>query len=278
MRETKPNKSFLLISIIILTLIPIHLSAQCFEKKDVFQSGEKLFYDGYYNLSFIWLNAGYVTFSIEDVIKNKQKMYKISAIGGSHKGYDFIFKIRDTIEVFVDTETFEPKEYKQIANEGSYTAEHYYTFYQTSRKVFMKIRRNKKPVEFKTIEWKDCSRDILSMAYIVRSIDFSKYKENDKIPINLVLDGEIHDLYIRYKGKEVIKNKDGKSYRCLKFTPLLVDGTVFNKGEDMTVWVTDDKSRIPIVVEAKILVGSVKAIFTGAEGLKYPIEAEVNSD
>ena len=43
----------------------------------------------------------------------------------------------------------------------------------------------------------------------------------------------------------------------------------------MTVWVTDDNSRIPIIVEAKILIGSVKAIFTGAEGLKYPITAEI---
>jgi hypothetical protein len=277
--EGQSNRNDVLaVVIMLLTLINLlqsNVIAQCFEPQNVMQSGEKLYYDGYYNLSFIWINAGYATFSVDNVMKDNEKMYKISAVGGSHKGYDFIFKIRDTIDVFVDTSTLEPKEYRQITNEGSYTAEHHYKFDNKNRKINMRIQRDKRPVETKTIDWKYCSYDILSMAYIVRSVDFSKYKENEKIPVNLVVDGEIHELYIRYKGKEIIKNKDGKTYRCLKFSPLLVEGTIFNSGEDMTVWVTDDKSRVPVIVEAKILIGSVKAIFTGAEGLKYPIEAEI---
>ena len=48
---------------------------------------------------------------------------------------------------------------------------------------------------------------------------------------------------------------------------MLVEGTIFKGGEDMTIWVTDDGNRVPIMVEAKILIGSVKAIITGAEGL-----------
>ena len=251
------------------------LFAQCDIKNNVFQSGEKLFYDGYYNLAFLWLNAGYVTFSVEETVKNREKLFKITTIGGSHKGYDKIFKIRDTIEVIVNPVTIEPIEYKQITYEGSYTAEHYYKFDKTTRKVNMRIRRDKAPWETKTIDWPPCSFDVLSMAYAARTIDFSKYKINDKIPMNLIVDGEHQALYIRYKGIEVIQNKDGKSYRCLKFSPLLLEGTIFNKGEDMTVWVTDDRVRVPILVEAKILIGSVKAIFTGAESLKYPIEAEV---
>jgi len=38
-----------------------------------------------------------------------------------------------------------------------------------------------------------------------------------------------------------------------------VEGTIFRGGEDMLVWVSTDNRKIPIVVEAKILVGSVKA-------------------
>jgi len=46
----------------------------------------------------------------------------------------------------------------------------------------------------------------------------------------------------------------------------------------MFVWVTDDENRIPIVVEASILVGSVKAVFVGAEGLKNPFDAEIKEN
>ena len=41
---------------------------------------------------------------------------------------------------------------------------------------------------------------------------------------------------------------------------MLVKGTIFKGGEDLLVWVTDDNKRVPVLVEAKILVGSVKAI------------------
>jgi hypothetical protein len=54
-----------------------------------------------------------------------------------------------------------------------------------------------------------------------------------------------------------------------------VEGTIFTSGEGMTVWVTDDENRIPIIVKAKILIGSVKAVFVGAEGLRSPMDAEL---
>ena len=270
-----PANARITLLLLILSFSSSKIYGQCNVKNDVFQSGEKIYFEGYYNWAFIWLNAGYVTFSVDEIVKNRDKLLKISAIGGSYKGYDKIFKIRDTIEVIVDPITIEPLEYKQITYEGSYTAEHYYKFDKINRKVNMRIRRDKAPLEIKTIAWPQCSYDVLSMAYSARTIDFSKYKVDDKIPMNLIVDGENHELYIRYKGVEVVKNREGKSFRCLKFTPLLVEGTIFNKGEDMTVWVTDDKNRVPIIVEAKILIGSVKAIYTHAEGLKYPMEAEI---
>jgi hypothetical protein len=52
-----------------------------------------------------------------------------------------------------------------------------------------------------------------------------------------------------------------------------VEGTIFKGGEDLTVWVTADKNKIPVMAEAKILVGSVKAYLTSYEGLKLPLEA-----
>ena len=38
----------------------------------------------------------------------------------------------------------------------------------------------------------------------------------------------------------------------------------------MFIWVTADENKVPVLVEAKILIGSVKAYLTGAKGLRYP--------
>ena len=84
----------------------------------------------------------------------------------------------------------------------------------------------------------------------------------------MVIDNDVFNLFIRYLGKEDIKlHKDTKTYSTIKFSVMLVEGTLFTGGEDMTIWVTDDGNRVPVMVEAKILIGSVKAVITGAEGL-----------
>ena len=50
---------------------------------------------------------------------------------------------------------------------------------------------------------------------------------------------------------------------------------MFKGGEDLFVWVTDDQNRIPVLVEAKILVGSVKAMLAGSSGLRNPVTAKI---
>jgi hypothetical protein len=42
---------------------------------------------------------------------------------------------------------------------------------------------------------------------------------------------------------------------------------MFKGDEDAIVWVTDDVNKVPVQVEAKIIVGSVKAILNEATGL-----------
>jgi hypothetical protein len=48
---------------------------------------------------------------------------------------------------------------------------------------------------------------------------------------------------------------------------------VFKDAEDMTIWVSDDKNKIPIRVESAIQVGSVKVDITAYENLLNPFDA-----
>jgi hypothetical protein len=55
------------------------------------------------------------------------------------------------------------------------------------------------------------------------------------------------------------------------FRPYLLEGRVFKEKEGMTVWVSDDKSRIPIRAQAEILVGSVKMDLVKYTGVMRPL-------
>ena len=264
-----------LLSAVLCVFLSLSISAQCKDVNTAFKAGEVVKYHAYYNWGFIWLNAGQVSFTVENTKVDNEPAYHLKAHGATYSSYDILFKVRDTFETVVDTLHLEPFEFKRITNEGSYHASYLYQFDRKSRQISARIQKEKEAQRDTILQWKDCSFDLLTMVYKARNIDYSKYRENDKIPINMVVDGEIHDIYIRYLGKETIKNRDGRYFNCLKFSPLLVEGTIFKSGEDMTVWVTDDANRIPIIVEAKILFGSVKAVFVDAINTRYPISAEI---
>ena len=120
-----------------------------------------------------------------------------------------------------------------------------------------------------------CTFDPLTAIYYARTIDYNNAEINQKFPIRILIDNQIHDLYIRYLGKEDMDDRNGNSYHCIKFTIKMVEGTIFSGGEDITVWVTDDKNKIPILVKAEIIVGSIKAYFNHAEGLRNSFDAKI---
>ena len=75
---------------------------------------------------------------------------------------------------------------------------------------------------------------------------------------------------IKYLGKEIIKTRRGK-FRCLKFAPVVQEGRVFNSEEDLTVWITDDANKIPIMARANLKVGSMKMHLVDWVGLSNPM-------
>ncbi|MDE5419229.1 DUF3108 domain-containing protein [Labilibaculum sp. DW002] len=269
-RCTSKQGSFLKSIVLFLFLLigTCNGQAQCLEKNFAFNAGEELVFRGYYNWGFLWVAAGEVKLSASaDQYKGKE-VFKIKGEGKNAKAFDWFFKLRDTLTCYADVETLSPLYFDRRTHEAKYDAHHEYWFDYEKNQITSQIQKREKPVKLDTLSNKPCTFDILSVAYYVRNIDFSKYKKGDKIPLSMLIDNEIHSLYIRYRGLETIKANSGERFECLKFSPLLVEGTMFKGGEDMTVWLSNDDNRIPIMVEAKVLVGSVKGILESYSGLR----------
>mgnify|MGYP002756385102 FL=1 len=49
-------------------------------------------------------------------------------------------------------------------------------------------------------------------------------------------------------------------------------GRIFKEKEGVTMWVTNDQNHIPVEMEAKLLVGSLKASISGYSNLKYNLD------
>lgn len=248
------------------------LYAQCNVTNTAFQSGEIIKYDVYYNWGFVWLNAGYAEFKIIPGMYKNRKIYHLKSFGSSHSGYDFLFKVRDSFESYVDSITFSPLWFNKNTSEGGFVSKETYKFNYISNKIYAFTGNSKRPFTYDTLSLSSCTYDVLSLIYYCRNIDFKKYKTDERIPVKAIIDNEVYDLYLKFKGTENINTKDGKKYFCYKFTALLVEGTIFKGGEDLKVWVTADENRIPVLVEAKILVGSVKAYLANYSGNRYMLD------
>ncbi|RLD73766.1 MAG: DUF3108 domain-containing protein [Bacteroidetes bacterium] len=250
------------------------LKAQCTPAVWSFKAGEELYYDVVYNWSFIWIEAGKVNFKAKKEYLGNKKVFHFSGTGVSLTKYDWFFKVRDYYHSWANISDLKPIKYTRSTSEGKQTTDNKYHFDYKKNKIYTDSKNSNKNRKLDTLKLSSCLFDIMTAVYYVRTLDLAKYKVNEKIPLKMIVDNEIYNLHGRYLGKETLKTRDKKTYKTLKFSIMLVEGTMFKGGEDLMVWISDDNSRVPLLVEAKILVGSVKASFDYAKNLKYPLHFE----
>lgn len=261
--------------LILFVIINKNVFSQCQDVNMAFTEGEVLKYSVYYNWGFIWLNAGWVEFKVKPYTYLDKPVYHLDSYGASRVSYDWIFKVRDRYQTYLDKETFLPLWFHRENFEGGFEVDNKYFFDWNNKQAVTFTENSKRSFKQDTVQLKDCTYDVLSLIYYCRNLNFSALQVNDTIPVVSIIDNEIFDLYIRYLGHEKLADRNGHEYNTIKFSALLVEGTIFKGGEDLIVWVTDDKNRVPVLVEAKILVGSVKAYFEKASGLKSPMAAKI---
>ena len=78
-----------------------------------------------------------------------------------------------------------------------------------------------------------------------------------------------------YKGVENIKLRNKTKHNALKFMPKLITGDLFKKEDDMVIYVSNDENHVPLYIEAKIKVGSVKVMLNSVKNTKYPFTSQI---
>lgn len=245
-----------------------YLYAQCKTENKAFKSNEKLEFTGYYQLGFIWLNFGKIKINVTDTIYENKPALKIMGDGRNAKAYDMFFKLRDTLTTIVSKENLSPFYLDRKTHEGDYYARHVYKYDIPNNKIHIyKTKRNKK-TKHSVISFEGCVNNLMSILHHVRNIDYDKYTPGSNIPVQLIVDGEISKVFVRYHGVEKLRSKHCPKVQCYKITPVMPKGGLFESGEGMYIWLTKDKNKLPLMVEAEIPVGSVKGILRRYENLK----------
>ena len=73
-----------------------------------FQDGENITFKIFYNALGLYIDAGTASFTVSQEMLNNTPVYHIVGLGTSNSSYDWIFKVRDRYETFIDTASFKP--------------------------------------------------------------------------------------------------------------------------------------------------------------------------
>lgn len=227
---------------------------------NAFQPGERLTYVLHYG----WLNAGVATLELKESNKDIGGRKVLHAVGrGESTGaFKAFYKVDDLYETYFDRSGVFPYMFIRRVDEGGFKFSQDY--------VFMQRRHQVTTQEKKTYDVPPHVQDMLSAFYYARTLDFSSAKPGQEFVIPCFLDNELWPLRMRFMGRETVKLRNGK-YKALKFQPVVQEGRIFKTNEDLNVWITDDPNHIPLLAQAKVLVGSIKMELTGYEGLAHPV-------
>lgn len=258
---------FCLPSVFLFSAVKAQNADFCGITNTAFQAGEVVIMKVYYSALGAYVGAGEAKFTTTLERYNGKPVYHCVGTGSSYSFFDNFFKVRDRYESYIDTATLLPYKFIRDIDEGGYKKYNNVTFNQ---------KENTAVSTTGVFPVSNCIQDVVSAVYYARNINFDKYKEGDKIPFDMFLDDEVYHLYIRYLGKEKVKTRYGK-FHAIKFKPLLLKGTIFEGGEKMNAWVSDDPNHLLLRVESPITVGSVKVDMMNYSNLRYPLTSLIST-
>lgn len=259
-------KHFLLLNLLFV-LVQSAIVAQpvCSVQPYSFKADEQLQYEVSYNWGILWINAGMVDFKSSATRYAGEDAFHFISTARSYRKFDWLFKVRDTFEVVSRQKDLQPLFFDRRTYEGSFNIFNQYHFDPNKKVAHAKMQETGQSLTITDINLPACTYDVLTATYVARSIDFRKHLPGDTIGISLLLDGKVFILPIIYKGEAQIEDKNSKQWNCLLFSAVLDVGTMFRAGEELQVYVSNDDKKVPVLIEAKIKVGSIKIYLIGQQ-------------
>ena len=218
-----------------------------------------------FRIHYGFVNAGYATLEVKESVRDNKKVFH--AIG---KGYTvgmsrFFFKVDDNYESYFDKETNKPYQFVRKISEGGYTKNQEGFFNQDRNKVLVKDYKSKTENTFSVTE---NVQDIVSTFYFLRNHpNVDNLKVGESIVVDMFFDNEIYKFKLKFIGREQLSTKFGTAPTKI-FRPIVQSGRIFKEDESLTVWISDDKNKIPLRIKANLAVGSIKADLDSYKGLK----------
>jgi len=213
-----------------------------------FGVGERLEFSVGYGM----IKAGTAVMEIPEIVRfNGKKCYHIISAALSNKFFSVFFKVNDRVESFMDVHELYSLRFDKHLREGKFKADISMLFDQENH---LAIYNNSKD----TFSVPVYVQDVLSAFYFIRTQDL---KVGQSIFVDNHADKKNYPLEVKVLRKERIKVPAG-TFNCVVVEPILKASGIFQQKGSLTVWLTDDQIKMPVLMKSKVFIGSISTELT----------------
>lgn len=178
---------------------------------------------------------------------------------------ELFYKVRDRYESYFDEDALISRQFIRRTRENNYKKDDLVIFRQEDLMAVSLTKIMKVPANM---------QDVISAFYYARTLDVSHLEPGGIVHVPFFLDDSVYNSRVIFKGRETVETKLGK-FRCMAFRPMVATGYAFDDPYPITIWLTDDANRIPILIESEQSVGRGRVELISYSGLANPITAKL---
>lgn len=221
------------------TLAPKSVDSLRIIDQSAFTVGERLVYD----VGYSFITAGEAVFSIPsiDTIYGRE-CYQVSFTVASTPTFSFFYKVDDRYETLLDKKGIFPWRFTQRVREGKYKLDFTADFDQINNIAHTKNGNYVIPPYV---------LDVVSALFYIRTMDFSKCRPGEKIPLHNFYKDSTYLLSVKFLGYQQI-SVDAGTFNCVLVEPLIKEGGLFKSEGRIIIWLTNDDHKIPVKVSTKL--------------------------
>jgi hypothetical protein len=156
------------------------------------------------------------------------------------------FKVDDRVETIMDVRELFPLSFKKKLHEGKY---------RQTRQIQFDPEAGMAYTPKDTFPVPQYVLDDLSLLYHVRALELVPGKD---IELDIYSGKKLYRLMVKIVKKERIK-VDAGVFNTIVVEPLLQAAGLFKHEGKVTVWLTDDRLHLPVLMKSKVVVGSIVA-------------------
>lgn len=198
------------------------------------------------------------------VVEDVDGLWRIEATGKSRRFYDWVFPVRDQYTSIIDPVLRLPVRFIRSVSEGGYQLEQDYRFNWERGWCETEEHRRRTPGLEDAFRMPGRVQDMVSALYFARGNDFSDMKADERFVIPTLVDGELYNLEIQFSGLESIEAA-GHEWLCMVFHPVIQEGRIWSSPDDLTLYISADERRLPVMVESDLLIGAMRMTLVSAD-------------